>query len=405
VTRGWVSLAIVAAACAPGNPLTPPTPVPTLTTNWQPAMQFLDSAVAAGAAPGAVLAVTHNGDRFVYGTGRVGQDDATRPGATTIYDLASLTKVVGLTTAAMLAVDEGRLDLDAPVQRYVPGFAGAGKERVTARMLLAHASGLPAWRPLFREVGTRAEAFALADSTPLDSVPGTADVYSDLGAIVLTQALETVYQERLDSLLDRRLFQPLGMTSTGYLPPEVWRDRIAPTELDPWRGRVLQGEVHDENAALMDGVSGHAGLFGSAEDLLSFAEWVLAQSEGQADGRTGGQTKAANRPPDRPTVRPPVFREFTRRQNIVPGSSRALGWDTPSQGSSAGTLLSPTSFGHTGFTGTSLWIDPAHHLAIVLLSNRVNPTRDNPRWAPVRARIADLVMTTLFRDRNDARIQ
>jgi CubicO group peptidase (beta-lactamase class C family) len=400
VTRGWASLAIGAAACAPGNPSTPPTPVPTLTTNWQPAMQFLDSAVAAGAAPGAVLAVTHNGDRFVYGTGRVDQDDATRPGATTIYDLASLTKVVGLTTAAMLAVDEGRLDLDAPVQRYVPGFAGADKERVTARMLLAHASGLPAWRPLFREVATRAEAFALADSTPLDSVPGTADVYSDLGAIVLTQALEAVYHERLDTLLEQRLFRPLGMISTRYLPPESWRDRIAATELDPWRGRVLRGEVHDENAALMDGVSGHAGLFGSAEDLLSFAEWVLEQ----ADGRTGGRITQSDQPSDRPSVRPSI-REFTRRQNIIPGSSRALGWDTPSVGSSAGTLLSPTSFGHTGFTGTSLWIDPAHHLAIVLLSNRVNPTRDNPRWAPVRARIADLVMTTLFEDRNDARIQ
>lgn len=353
-------------------------------------MQFLDSAVAAGAAPGAVLAVTHGGSRFVYSTGRMSQDDATRPGATTIYDLASLTKVVGLTTAAMMAVDEGKLDLDAPVRQYVPAFAGAGKERVSVRMLLAHASGLPAWRPLFREVETRAEAFALADGTPLDSVPGTADVYSDLGAIVLTQALETVYHERLDSLLDRRLFRPLGMSSTRYLPPESWRSRIAPTELDPWRGRVLRGEVHDENAALMDGVSGHAGLFGSAEDLMRFAEWILEQLDG---------------PPVRPSIHPPVLRDFTRRQNLVPGSSRALGWDTPSEGGSAGTLLSPASFGHTGFTGTSLWIDPEHHLAIVLLSNRVNPTRDNPRWAPVRARIADLVMTTLFEVRNDARAQ
>lgn len=395
MTRGWASLAIVAAAaCAPGNPPTPPTPVPALKTNWQPVMQFLDSAVAGGAAPGAVLAVTHDGDRFVYGTGRLGQDDAARPGASTIYDLASLTKVVGLTTVAMFAVEEGKLDLDAPVQRYVPGFAGADKERVTVRMLLAHASGLPAWRPLFREVGTRAEAFALADSTPLDSVPGRAEAYSDLGAIVLTQAIESLYHERLDSLLDRRLFQPLGMSSTRYLPPTSWRDRIAPTELDPSRGWVVRGEVHDENAALMDGVSGHAGLFGSAEDLLTFAEWMMEQ----ADGRTGGRTRAGDRPADRPTIRPAVLREFTRRQDIVPGSSRALGWDTPSEGSSAGTLLSPRSFGHTGFTGTSLWIDPEHHVAIVLLSNRVNPTRDNPRWAPVRAQVADLVMATLIKD-------
>jgi CubicO group peptidase (beta-lactamase class C family) len=371
--------------------------MPLLKTNWQPVMGFLDSAVAAGAAPGAVLAVSHDGARFTYGVGRLGQDEPSRPDGMTIYDLASLTKVVGLTTAAMLAVEDQRLDLDAPVQRYVPAFAGPGKDSVTIRMLLTHASGLPAWRPLFREVSTRAEAFALADSTPLDSAPGTAEVYSDLGAIVLTQAIEAVYHERLDSLLEQRIFQPLGLTHLRYLPPPSWRDQIAPTELDPWRGRVLRGEAHDENAAVMDGVSGHAGLFGSAEDLLTFAEWILEEAGGQADGRTGGRPQGSEQPSARPSVRPSI-REFTRRQNLVPGSSRALGWDTPSEGSSAGTLLSPSSFGHTGFTGTSLWIDPEHRLAIVLLSNRVNPTRDNSRWTPVRAGIADLVMTTLFED-------
>jgi CubicO group peptidase (beta-lactamase class C family) len=165
------------------------------------------------------------------------------------------------------------------------------------------------------------------------------------------------------------------MAATGYLPPASWRERIAPTELDPWRGRVLRGEVHDENAAMMDGVSGHAGLFSSAEDLLTFAEWMLGRASG------------------------PLLRQFTRRQNLVPGSTRALGWDTPSpQGSSAGSRLSPRSFGHTGFTGTSLWIDPERHLAIVLLSNRVNPTRNNPRWAPVRGQLADLIMATLTED-------
>jgi CubicO group peptidase (beta-lactamase class C family) len=184
------------------------------------------------------------------------------------------------------------------------------------------------------------------------------------------------------------------MTSTRYLPSPAWRYRIAPTELDPWRGHVLRGEVHEENAALMDGVSGHAGLFGSAEDLLTFAEWML----GQAHGRTGGRSKHSHQPSDRPTVRPSVLREFTRRQNLVPGSSRALGWDTPTPTGSAGTMLSPSSFGHTGFTGTSLWIDPEHRVAIVLLSNRVNPTRAHARWTPVRGAIADLVMTTLFQD-------
>jgi CubicO group peptidase (beta-lactamase class C family) len=318
----------------------------------------------------------------VYGSGQLGADEPESPDAATIYDLASLTKVVGLVSGAMLAVHEGKLELDAPVQQYVPAFAGAGKDRITVRMLLAHASGLPAWRPLFREAGSRAEAFALADTTPLSSVPGTVEVYSDLGAIILTQMLEAIYHQRLDSLLQRRVFGPLGMSATGFLPGADQRDRIAPTEMDPWRGRVLRGEVQDENAALMDGVSGHAGLFGSAEDLLTFAEWLLEMAG----------------PADRPTIRPSVLQEFTRRQNLVPGSSRALGWDTPSQGGSAGTRLSPRSFGHTGFTGTSLWIDPEHHLAIILLSNRVNPTRDNPRWAPLRGKIADLVMTTLFED-------
>lgn len=401
MSHGWAPLALVLVACA-SRTRASLEPMPLTVVNWNPVTRFLDSAVAAGAAPGAVLAVTRDGQRFIHGTGQLGADEPERPGPQTIYDLASLTKVVGLTTAAMLAVNDGRLDLDAPVQHYLSAFTGAGKDRVTIRMLLAHASGLPAWRPLFRDAATRAEVFALADSAPLDSVPGSTDTYSDIGAIVLTQVIEGVYGERLDSLLAERVFEPLGMAATRYLPPSSWRDRIAPTELDPWRGRVLRGEVHDENAAAMGGVSGHAGLFGSAEDLLIFAEWMMDQADGrsgsQAVGRSGGRAEHLDGPSDRPTVRPSVLAEFTRRQNLAPGSSRALGWDTPSEGSSAGRLLSPTSFGHTGFTGTSLWIDPRHHLAIVLLSNRVNPTRENPRWTSVRAAIADLVMTTLLQD-------
>jgi CubicO group peptidase (beta-lactamase class C family) len=273
----------------------------------------------------------------------------------------------------MLAVGDELMDLDTPVQRYVTDFVEAGKDQVTIRLLLSHASGLPGWRPFFKEAHTRQQIFALASSTPLDTTPWSVAVYSDVGAIVLTRALELVYRERIDSFLHRRVFSPLELLSLQYRPPAAWHDRIAPTELDPWRGRMLRGEVHDENAAAMDGVSGHAGLFGSVEDLLTFAEWMIEQwNEGTS-----------------------IVREFTRRQNLVPGSSRALGWDTPSPGSSAGRSLSTSSFGHTGFTGTSLWIDPQHRLAIVLLSNRVHPTRDNPRWAPVRAAVADLVMTTL----------
>lgn len=380
--------------CAPRTDSPVPTAMTVLKTNWGPVTSSLDSAIAAGAAPGAVLGVSVAGQRYLYASGRLTREEPGEAEPTTVYDLASLTKVVGLTTAMMLAVDEGKVDLDAPVHRYLPAFAGEGKERVTIRLLLAHGSGLPAWRPLFQETATREQAFALADTTALSSPPGTTDVYSDLGMIVLTQVVEALYHERLDSLLARRIFQPLGMTSVRFLPTAD-RARIAPTELDPWRGRVLRGEVHDENAARLDGVSGHAGLFGAAPDLLTFGEWMM--TGGQADRRSGGQTEGFA-PSARPTVRPSVLREFTRRQRLVPGSDRALGWDTPAPGSSAGSYLSATSFGHTGFTGTSLWIDPGHRLVIVLLSNRVNPTRDNPRWAPLRAAIADLVMTTLFED-------
>lgn len=387
-------LTVLTLACAHTPSLRVPTAMELAKTDWRAVTTFLDSAITAGAAPGCVLGVSVAGNRFIYATGRLGAGEAARVEPTTVYDLASLTKVVALSTAVMFAVDDGRLDLDAPVRRYVPAFTGHDKERTTVRMLLAHAGGMPAWRPLFRESRTRAEAFALADSTPLAAAPGAAEVYSDLGSIVLTQAVEAVYHERLDSLVQRRIFQPLGMTSVRFLPPMGLHERIAPTELDPWRGRVLRGEVHDENAAGLDGVSGHAGLFGSAPDLLTFAEWLLEQADRRSDGQAGGSIHVTARP----AVRLSVLHEFIRRQDLVPGSSRALGWDTPTPGSSAGALLSTTSFGHTGFTGTSLWIDPEHQLAVVLLSNRVNPSRDNPRWAPVRAAITDLVMTTLFED-------
>jgi serine-type D-Ala-D-Ala carboxypeptidase len=259
---------------------------------------------------------------------------------------------------------------------------------------------------LFREVSSRQDAFALADTTPIEYPPGSRDVYSDLGAIVLTQILETVYHQRIDSLVEQRIFGPLGLTSLRYLPPPDWLSRIAPTEMDPWRGRVLRGEVHDENAAAMDGVSGHAGLFGSVEDLLGFAEWMMnVGNEGTSERLNAGRPDASNHSGGSssirsavPSLRRSVVETFTTRQNLVPGSSRALGWDTPDSGSSSGSLLSPHSIGHTGFTGTSIWIDFDRRVAIVLLSNRVHPTRNNPRWNPVRAGVADLVMTTLFED-------
>ena len=359
-------------ACGPAGQAPPASaPAPQVAdARFDPVISYLRSQVDS-AFPGAVIAVgRHDRLLLLEPLGHYGVEDARPVTSETIYDMASLTKVVGLTTAAMMLVSAGTLDLNAPVHRYVPAFQGAGKERVTIRHLLTHSSGLPAWRPLYREAATREEALTLVDTTPLLRQPGDTFVYSDLGAIVLTQAVEAVVGERLDRFLEARLFAPLGMRSTRYLPPESWRSRIAPTENDSsFRHRVLRGEVHDENAARLGGVSGHAGLFSSAGDLAVFAQWLLE--------------------------RPSLVLEFTRRQDLPPGSSRALGWDTPSQNSSAGTKLSAAAFGHTGFTGTSIWIDPDQDLFIILLTNRVNPTRANTKILQVRRRVADLVVDAL----------
>jgi CubicO group peptidase (beta-lactamase class C family) len=344
-----------------------------------------------------VLGVSLRGAHRFHGAGRLGLDDPTRPDSATIYDLASLTKVIGLTTATMLAVDEGRLVVDSPVVRYVPGFEGSNadprtpiRRTVTLRHLLTHSSGLPAWRPLYKETAGRAAALAAADTTPLDTLPGTRFLYSDLGAIVLTQAVEAAFGSRLDSLLGSRVFEPLGMGDTRYLPPAAWLPRIAPTENDPWRGRVLRGEVHDENAAGLGGVSGHAGLFSSARDLLRFGDWLL--------GRLAADDRTIRCPLPATDAAAPLLHDlpaFVTRQELPPGSSRALGWDTPSGESSAGHLVSPRSFGHTGFTGTSIWVDPTRCLVLVLLSNRVHPTRNNAHWGPVRPGVADRVLRML----------
>jgi CubicO group peptidase (beta-lactamase class C family) len=345
-----------------------------------------------------VVAVSSHGARFVYGAGRLGLADPTRPGGRTVYDLASLTKVVATTTLAMQAVSEGKLDLDAPVRRYLPEFRGPGKERVTIRHLLTHSSGLRADRPLWRETPNADSALRLVNATPLDTAPGVRMVYSDLGAIVLGEVVERVLGGRLDRLAERRIFRPLGMTSTRFRPPRSWLRRIAPTEYDTaWRKRIVRGEVHDEKAAWLGGVAGHAGLFASAEDLLTFGEWLLSETEGRKDGTlpVGGGGPSTFRPSVLPPVLPSVAREFVRRQNLVPGSSRALGWDTPSPNGSAGTRLDSTSFGHTGFTGTSIWIDPTRDLVIVLLTNRVHPTRNNPRVGPLRIAVADTVVALL----------
>jgi len=341
--------------------------------------------------PGGVIAVGFRDSVVLLAAvGHYGANDPRLVTTETVYDLASLTKVIGLTTATMMLVDEGKLDLDAPVQRYVPAFRGPGKERVTVKHLLTHSSGMPAWRPLYAEAKTREAALALVDTTALLRQPGDTFTYSDLGAITLAQAVEAVSGERLNDFLATRLFGPLDMTATRFLPPQSWQDRIAPTENDTvFRHRLLRGEVHDENAGRLDGVSGHAGLFSTAGDLAKFAVWLLTQRS-RDSFYTCGDSSACP-----PNIRKPLVQMFTERQNIPPGSSRALGWDTPSENSSAGTKMGPDAFGHTGFTGTSIWFDPDRDLFIILLTNRVNPTRANTKIFQVRRRVADLVNDAL----------
>jgi CubicO group peptidase (beta-lactamase class C family) len=385
VTRA--AIVLLAVACAGGPPATQPIPTSApLAARLTDAVRVLDSAIAAGAAPGAVLAVSLNGERFIHGTGRLGLDDPTVPGATTMYDMASLTKVVALTTVAMMAVDEEILDLDAPVVRYLPDFGrGLGpKSAVLVRDLLLHDSGLPAHRRLWEETVVREGAILRSITSDLNAAPGERMVYSDIGAITLTAILEQLYDERFDRIFARKVAEPLGMTRSRFTPPRSWRREIAPTENDPWRRRVLRGEVHDENTARLGGISGHAGLFSSAEDVLRFSEWALA-------GARGEQVSA--------TISPPrSFPDWVIRQDRPAGSSRALGWDTPSGRSSAGTLMSAPAFGHTGFTGTSIWIDPPRKLVIAILTNRVHPTRNTPQFTPLRPTVADAVMRALFPD-------
>jgi CubicO group peptidase (beta-lactamase class C family) len=385
------ALVLVASACHSGPGVPGPETSRAYPAHWTLVQQTLDSAIRAEAAPGAVIGVSLRGRHWHYGTGRLAIDDSTRPDSTTLYDLASLTKVIGMTSGVLLAVSEGRLVIDSPLVNYVPAFGDTPERRaVTLRILLAHASGLPAGRPLYREATGRADAYAIADTTPLDTVPGTRFVYSDLGAILLTQAVETVYHTRIDSLLAARIFGPLRLSDTRYTPSASLLPRIAPTEDDPWRQRMIRGEVHDENTARMDGISGHAGLFSTSTDLLRFADWLLA-----ATGDAGSGCPAA---PARMPIPDTLVQQFIRRQDIPAGSSRALGWDTPSGRSSGGDLISRRSFGHTGFTGTSIWMDPERCLAIVLLSNRVHPTRENARWGPVRGIMANAVMRALLAD-------
>lgn len=342
--------------------------------------RVLDRAVADSAFPGAYAAVgTADGVIAEYAVGRIDwATDAPRPDARTLWDLASLTKVVGTTSAVMQLVGAGRLALDAPVQRYLPDWTGPNKERVTIRHLLTHSSGLPAWRPLYKEATSPESALALVLATGLDTLPGVRSVYSDLNFILLGTIVARLTGEPLDAYDARHVFAPLGMVDTRYRPPASERARTAPTEFDPWRQRHLRGEVHDENAYALGQVAGHAGLFSTGADLARLARAYL--NGGTLDGRRVFDAA--------------VVAQFTRAQDTTV-SRRALGWETPTGGNSAGHYLSRRAFGHTGFTGTSMWMDPERGVFVVLLTNRVNPTRMNTRIGRVRVALADAVMQAL----------
>ena len=319
--------------------------------------------------------------------------DAPRVHADTIYDLASVSKVVATTAMAMLLYDRGVLDLDAPVASVIPEFSASSsagvppavavasgrrsdRERVTFSHLLAHTSGLPAYEKLFERARTRDALLAAAFDTPLTAEPGALADYSDIGFIILGVALERLAGEPLDTFCARELFGPLAMARTGFRPPAPLRSGIPPTVDDnDFRKKIVQGEVHDENAYVMDGVAGHAGVFAPAEDVARFAHCMLS----------GGA----------PILRPATIALFTRRQPSPAGTSRALGWDTPSQPSQSGKHFSARSFGHLGYTGTSLWCDPERQLSVTLLTNRTWPDRSSQQIKQVRPAFHDAVVECL----------
>ncbi len=354
----------------------------------------LTKAIDKGELPGAVI-LAKQGDVLcyegVFGSAAIAPERReTR--ADTVYDLASLTKVMATASAVLLLVTDEKLRLDQPIAELLPEFAAHGKEKVTARHLLTHTSGLRPWRAYYEDLrerelrkgerllGTREGRESIVRrilQTVLVHETGEAAVYGDLGFIVLGELVERVSGLPLDQFCATRIFQPLGLVDTHFNPVPYTGDpsRYAATELCPWRERVLVGEVHDTNAWAMGGVAGHAGLFGSAADVLRFGEEILAADQGRSE------------------VFPrEVAVEFLRRQELPAGSDWALGWATPTAGqSTSGTHFSPRSVGHTGFTGTSLWVDLERGTIVVLLSNRVHTVSKRSKFT-LRPTVHDLIV-------------
>ena len=342
------------------------------------AFEILESAIRDHAFPCAAIAVTHQ-DKIVAlnGFGHFTYDASVpTPTGDTLFDLASVSKPVATTTMAMMLYERGLADLERPVCDIVPEFTSADSRRnlVTIRMLLAHSSGLPAYEKLFERARTPADLWRAAVSTPLATDPGKRSEYSDIGFIILGVALERLAGELIDQFCQREIFGPLAMGHTCFNPPVRARVLIPPTADATSQGHFIQGEVNDQNARALGGVAGHAGLFASAGDLAIFANCMLE----------GGK----------PLVRGETLSIFTRRESH-PRSSRSLGWDTPSWPSQSGKYLSPGSFGHLGYTGTSLWIDPQRQLSITLLTNRTWPSSDNEAIKQVRPQFHDAIIEGL----------
>ena len=331
--------------------------------------RLLDDAVASRIVPCAILSVlSRGGASRRYRAGRHRYDQGPALQEQDLFDLASLTKVVATTAVAMRLVEDGRLDLEAPLARYLPEFAAALPEQrvwratLTIRQLLAHCGGLPAGYPFHSRhapISAPAARRALLLAVPMVAAPGSVALYSDLGPMLLAEALSAISGKDLATAAHDIIFAPLGMTGACFNPPADRRSHCVPTELialaDTAAGDAWQGVVHDENARWYGGVAGHAGLFAAVADLERFARMMLN------DGT--------------PLYKPATVRTFAQPALLIPDSTRCLGWDSPGSPCSGGTHVSPKAFGHTGFTGTSFWIDPPQDLAVILLTNAVHPHR------------------------------
>src|SRR5215469_2306475 len=353
----------------------------------RPAYEVVDKAVKDRAFPGATLAVGFRGKVAIHAFGKLSYN-AKSPAVvpTTMYDIASLTKVV-VTTTLVAKLAEGDfavpLDLDAKIERFLPEWASGPqpewRHRVTVRHLLTHTSGLPPFKEYWRTSKSKQDTLTKISAEPLEYEPGTKEVYSDLGIILMAEIIERLTGRSLDDLANSLVFSPLGMKNSVYKPPKKLWPKIAPTEIDNnYRHRLIQGEVHDENAYAIGGVSGHAGVFSTAPDLAAFCQMLL-----------NGGVYAHQRILRRATVT-----QFTTPQQLS-GGMRTLGWAVPTPGVLSGRYFSEHSFVHTGFTGTSIWIDPDRQLFVVLLTNRVHPTRENQNIQQVRRDLHDAVMQAL----------